>query len=214
MKRFLSVACPGLTLRAEGRELRSMADADTVIDLTAATELAGYAAKFDVRSLPLGGFIETIAPGAFDDCLDQDTCALFNHDASQVLGRASAGSLRIAIDATGLRYDCDLAGDDVSQRVAAYVADGRVSQSSFQFTVAMDGDQWDLQDDGVVLRTINRVAKLYDVSPVTYPAYPDAEVQLRSAFAEAQRAGIDLARAAARRAAAHRDRELELLKLR
>ena len=204
-KRFLSLPVPGIQLRAA-------AGADTRIDISAAEGMTGYAAKFNVRSSPLGGFVETIAPGAFDGCLDDDVVALFNHDPSMVLGRASAGSLRLSIDDTGLRYDCDLAGDDISTRVASYINDGRVSQSSFGFTVAPGGDEWDEGDDGAIVRTITRVGKLYDVSPVTYPAYPDATVSLRALY-DADRQQRDAAVQAIRsREAARRARELDLLR--
>ncbi len=213
-QRFVSIACPGLTLRAAGVELRSMADADTVIDITAATELAGYAAKFNVRSQPLGGFVEQIAPGAFDACLGDDVVALFNHDPNQVLGRSTAGSLRLSVDEIGLRYEIDLAGDEVSQRVAAYIGDGRISQSSFGFTIADDdGDEWARADNGAIVRTVRSVKRLYDVSPVTYPAYLDTAVALRSAFAARCEADERIAAKARQQREAQRARDLELAAL-
>lgn len=205
-KRFLSATCPGIELR-----FAAAADAETKAQAKAAEAVTGYAAKFGVRSQDLGGFLEVIQPGAFDDVLGTDVVALFNHDPNQPLARSTAGTLRISVDAVGLKYDFDLAGDECSQRVAAFIADGRVSQSSFSFRVAMDGDKWERLEDGVILRTINKVDKLYDVSPVTYPAYLDASVALRSeAFAEVTR--IQDAHTAAERSvrAAARRRELEL----
>lgn len=207
-KRFLSATCPGL-------ELRFAANAETKIDISAAEAVTGYAAKFNVRSLPLDGFVEVIAPGAFDEVLGDDVVALFNHDPNQPLARTSAGTLRLSVDDIGLRYDFDLAADECSQRVAAFINDGRVSQSSFGFRVAIEGDRWDRLDDGVILRTITRLERLYDVSPVTYPAYLDASVALRSeAFAEITRAAEAHAAADRETRNAARRRELELLALR
>lgn len=201
-KRFLSVAVDGIEYRA--------AAAGESDEKPIAAMIVGYAAKFNVRSQPLGGFVEMIAPGAFDECLTGDTVALFNHDANLVLGRSTAGSLKLSVDDVGLRYECVLAGDEVSERVAAYIADGRISQSSFGFNIAMDGDRWDRLDDGVVLRTINRVERLYDVSPVTYPAYTQSEVMLRSAFEAVVAAETAAAADARHRRANARRRELEL----
>jgi uncharacterized protein len=205
-KRFVSPVCAGI-------ELRFAADLpdDVTVDASAAEAVVGYAAKFNVRSEPLGDFIEIIEPGAFDDVLGNDVVALFNHDPNKVLARTTAGSLRLSVDDIGLRYEFDLADDDCSEQVAAYISDGRVTQSSFAFDVASGGDRWERQADGLVLRTITKFRRLYDVSPVTYPAYPDATVALRSAaFAEASNA-VEQAAADERavRAAARR-RELEL----
>ena len=206
-KRFLSAVTSGIELRfADG-----MAD-DVKIDISAADGIVGYAAKFNVRSEPLGDFIEIIEPGAFDDVLGDDVVALFNHDPSQVLARTSAGSLRLAVDEVGLRYEFDLADDDVSEQVAKYINDGRVTQSSFAFDVASGGDRWERQPDGSILRTITKFRRLYDVSPVTYPAYPDATVKLRAlAFEEASKNLEAAAGELLQRIHNTRRRELELL---
>lgn len=205
-KRYQSAACTGIELRFAA----GLAD-DVKVDISAAEAVAGYAAKFNVRSDPLGGFVEIIEPGAFDDVLGNDVVALFNHDPSQVLARSSAGSLKLSIDETGLRYEFALADDECSRRVAAFINDGRVRQSSFAFDVASGGDRWERQADGSVLRTITKFSRLYDVSPVTYPAYPDATVALRSAaFEEAVKAGNAAQLADVQVRANHRRRELEL----
>ena len=56
---------------------------------------------------------------------------------------------------------------------------GDITQSSFAFTVA--DDSWDTRD-GMDVRTINKVKRLFDVSPVTYPAYPDAPLLTSGMF--------------------------------
>ena len=68
-------------------------------------KIVGYAAVFDQESEPLGGFVEVIAPGAFDDVLGADVRALFNHDANYLLGRTASGTLTLSVDAVGLRYE-------------------------------------------------------------------------------------------------------------
>lgn len=156
-------------------------------DGSVSRKIRGYAAKFDMPSEDLGGFIETIVPGAFDDVLEDDVRALFNHEPSQILARARGGekdTLRIGIDATGLWYEFDApqtrAGDDLLESIRR----GDVDQSSFGFIIARDGDKWaeGKTTDGrnIVTRTITKLARLLDVSPVTYPGYPDTSVALRS----------------------------------
>lgn len=147
---------------------------------TKVTTLRGYAAKFDVLSENLGGFREQIAPGAFSDVLNNDVRALFNHDANAVLGRTTSGTLRIAQDDIGLYYEVDLPDTQAARDLLVSIERGDVNQSSFGFRVAPNGDTWDENDEGTVIRTIKKFGRLCDVSPVTIPAYPDATVGVRS----------------------------------
>lgn len=139
--------------------------------------IRGYAAVFNRQSHDLGGFKEVIDPAAFDNVLDDDVRAAFNHDASMILGRASAGTLRIGVDGTGLHYEVDLPDNTLGRDLYESVKRGDIKESSFKFTV-MD-DEWRDTDDGV-MRTIKQVGRLIDVAPVSFPAYPDATVAARS----------------------------------
>jgi hypothetical protein len=166
------------------------------IELRAAAEgeepkkVFGYAAKFNSRSENLGStdyqFFEVLQPGAFDDVLNDDVRALFNHESSAILARSKngVGSLSIGIDAIGLWYEFEAPDTQVGRDLMTSLKRGDVDQSSFSFTVAKDGQEWTETKDGdgptVFTRTIKKVSRLYDVSPVTYPAYPDATVALRS----------------------------------
>ena len=140
----------------------------------------GYAAVFDRASEDMGGFIEYIAPGAFDEALAaaDDVRALYNHNPDMLLARTSSGTLSLTQDQTGLGVDFSLPDTSVGRDLAVSLERGDVSQMSFAFTVAQD--KWEERDDGPAIRTITQVARLYDVSPVTYPAYPDTSVALRS----------------------------------
>lgn len=164
-------------------ELRTVSDASLTIEARAAEgedgkmTIRGYAAVFDKLSSNLGGFRERIAPGAFDDVLDNDVRAVFNHDPSLMLGRSSAGTLRISTDATGLLYEVDLPDTSIGRDLWESVKRGDIKESSFKFTVL--DDDWKDTDEGII-RTINKVGRLLDVSPVSYPAYPDATVAARS----------------------------------
>lgn len=136
--------------------------------------MTGYAAKFNTRSQDLGGFVETIAPGSFTRSLENgaDVKALFNHDPNIVLGRSTAGTLRLFQDDTGLRYEVDLPNTSAGRDLAVSLQRGDISQSSFAFRTI--SDDWSFDTDGRELRTLHDL-ELRDVSPVTYPAYLDTD---------------------------------------
>jgi HK97 family phage prohead protease len=142
--------------------------------------LTGYAAKFNSPSEDLGGFREIIKPGAFASSLRRgsDVRCLVNHDPSLVLGRSTNGTLLMREDATGLRIACSLPDTSYAKDLYESVKRGDISQMSFAFKVADDGEDWSdsTGDDGLQysLRTLRNV-DLIDTSFVTYPAYPDTE---------------------------------------
>ena len=142
--------------------------------------LRGHAAVFNQLSEDLGGFREQIAPGAFTEALGSDDVrALFNHDPNFVLGRTAAKTLRLAEDSRGLAFECDVPDTQmVRDLVLAPIDRGDISHMSFQFAVKPNGQDWAQDDEGRNVRTLKRV-KLFDVSPVTYPAYPQTDVALR-----------------------------------
>lgn len=144
----------------------------------------GEAAVCGVWSTGLGVFEERMNPGCFDDVLrsmDLECYSLFNHEASRVLGVTTNGELRLSINAKGnLRQLCDLKGDTVdSQTMRAHLEARRIKRMSFAFKVtSRDDDKW-YEKDGVIKREVNRVGGLFDVSPVTYAAYSEANVGIR-----------------------------------
>lgn len=154
----------------------------------------GYASVFNRRSVNLGGFVEVVSPTAFNKTVKEaDVRALFNHDPSKLLGRSSAGTLRLGVDATGLHYELDLPDTTDGRDVAVLLERGDITGSSFGFR--MIEDEWGETEDGFPERTLLSVA-LRDISPVTYPAYPDSEAALRS-LAEARSLDFDTVKAAA-----------------
>jgi len=181
---------PSTLPERESRFLAASVELRAAAEPEAAPKVRGYAAKFDSLSENLGGdkyqFREIIKPGAFDDVLGDDVRALFNHESSAILARSKngEGSLRIGTDEVGLWYEFDAPDTQVGRDLVTSLKRGDVDQSSFSFTVDNDGQEWreEKGDDGATLitRTINKVKRLFDVSPVTYPAYPDATVALRS----------------------------------
>lgn len=141
------------------------------------TKLAGYAAKFNARSEDLGGFVELIDPGAFDRALREqhDVRLLINHEGVP-LARSTAGTLRLSVDEVGLRIEGDLPETQAGRDIATSVERGDITQMSFGFRTLADA--WDFKTEPIE-RTLTDV-ELLDVSVVTYPAYPQTEVALRS----------------------------------
>ena len=166
--------------------------------------VVGYAAKFGVLSLDLGDFVERIDPGAFSIVAERrgrrrplETRALWNHDPNFPLARYP-GTLRMTVDEVGLRYEFPVPDTTYGRDIASNIRAGIVKGSSFSFTVPGGGETWS-QEDGRSVRTITAIDSLLDVGPVTFPAYPDADVKVaqrsydawRSASADVQRRQID-----------------------
>jgi hypothetical protein len=142
--------------------------------------ISGYAAVFDSRSEDLGWFTEEVDPHAFDMVMaaNPDVRALFNHDANHVLGRTAANTLRLSVDARGLAYEIDPPDTQTARDLLTSMRRGDITQSSFGFIVARD--QWTDEEDGSVSRRILEIGELFDVSPVTFPAYNSSAAQVSS----------------------------------
>ena len=145
-------------------------------------KISGYAAVFGKWSEDLGGFREKIAKGAFTKALKaSDPRALFNHDSNYVLGRKSAGTLDLKEDNKGLFMEIDPPDTQFARDLMVSIERGDITQQSFGFYLSPDGEKWaEDKKTGAVTRTITEVEELLDVSPVTFPAYPDTTVALRS----------------------------------
>lgn len=139
--------------------------------------IAGYAAKYNVRSTLLGNFREEIKPGAFDRALreqDHPVVALWNHDTNHVLGSTRSGTLAVETDETGMRYSVEIPDTTLGRDLSVLISRGDVWGSSFAFTIgANDGESW-AEEDGQAIRYVHEVDGVYDVSPVLAPAYEDA----------------------------------------
>lgn len=148
--------------------------------------IAAYAVVWNRYSLNLGGFVEQFTPGAFDRSLeDDDQVATFNHDDRLILGRASADTLRLESDNSGLAYEIPVDEDQADHRsVARKIERGDVVGSSFTFSVVPEGRTWSYTEQDMLLLTVS-AARLYEVAPVVWPAYPattedDFAAELRS----------------------------------
>jgi len=142
--------------------------------------IRGHAAVFGQLSEDLGGFREQIAPGAFADAIaGDDVRALFNHDPNFILGRNRAKTLRMKEDTRGLAIEIDAPDTQtIRDLVLAPIERGDVTQMSFGFSVRPNGQDWAKDDEGRVIRTLKSL-RLFDVSPVVFPAYPQTDVAVR-----------------------------------
>lgn len=136
--------------------------------------------------------VERIMPGAFAGVManNDDVRALFNHEPDHILGRLSAGTLKLSADEVGLRYEIDLPDTQLGRDIATSITRGDLTGSSFGFKMAPGGARWD-QDGALDVRNLEKVGRLFDVGPVTYPAYEATSAALRSA-GDAEEALLEL----------------------
>ena len=159
--------------------------------------VVGYASVFDSPSTDMG-FREIIKPGAFDGVImASDVLALLNHDMSRgVLARSNkgVGSLKLSVDDTGLKYELDAPNFALGDELVEGIHRGDITASSFAFTVKEE--RWEKQADGTYIRYIDKIDRLFDVSPVYQPAYEATTCDLRgleAAKAEAKAKAEELA---------------------
>lgn len=140
--------------------------------------IEGYAAVFNKDSEDFGGWVEQIAPRAFSDVLNDDVVALFNHSMNHIFGRNKI-NLELIQDNVGLKYRVKMPDTTLAQDVRKLVKAEIIYKSSFAFTVKEE--RFIKGKDGKPnMRIIDKIERLYDVSPVTIPAYPDTSVAARS----------------------------------
>jgi HK97 family phage prohead protease len=146
--------------------------------------LSGYAAVFNSLSADLGGWREQILPGAFSKCLasNPDIVCLRDHNPSMILGRTTAGTLRVSQDEIGLRFECDL--PDTTQANDLVTSLERGDLNGCSFGMFCQNDNWH-EDNGITVRDVME-ADVFDCSVVTYPAYPATSVAVRSLFPDGE----------------------------
>lgn len=139
--------------------------------------LHGFAALYNAESRDLGGFTETIMPGAFTDVLagEPDVYLTFNHSVDKILARTTSGTLRLRDEERGLAFEADLGDGPTAQDVRDMVKRGDVSGASFRFVVSPDGERWEGER-----RTLTKIGELIDLSLATTPAYDGPRVELRT----------------------------------
>ena len=144
----------------------------------AARGIEGYAALFydgtpETEYELWSGVRERIMPGAFDEALrlPDDVRGLINHDVNRLLGRTGSGTMRLQADKVGLHYDIDVPDTGDGRDIVELVERGDMSGSSFCF-ICTD-ERWYKVEDGEETIEIREIlgCRLYDVGPVTFPAY-------------------------------------------
>lgn len=188
---------PVLQLMREGIECRFNPN---VVEMrtngSGGPRIGGYAAVFDKPSRNLGGFIERVDTGFFNESRAAnwpDVMARFNHSDMALLGTTGSGTLQLRIDPTGLDYEVE--PPKGMAHVTELVARGDIRKSSFAFVVAPGGDDWAMSEQGYPMRSLIS-GKLIDVAPVTSPAYSETTSGLRS-LAQVMDADFEEVRSAA-----------------
>lgn len=148
---------------------------------------------FNVKSDKIEFFREIIRPEAIDRTLREkkDVRALVDHDTSKILGRLSANTLQLAKERTGLRAEIDPPNTSYARDLIVSIRRGDITGGSFSFRTITD--QWHTED-GEETREILDM-EVFEVSAVTFPAYPQTDAALRShqAWQASQRKGRALA---------------------
>lgn len=171
-------------------------------------KISGYAAVFGSRT-DLGGFTEEIQAGAFSGVVGKsDVRALFNHNPDYVLARSSSGTLRMKEDDQGLYYELDVPNTRTGTELVELIKRGDITGNSFSFSVepGSDNEEWKPAEDKSdspfpkMHRIIKRIKQLFDLGPVTFPAYDKTTVSARSE---------ELARAEAEKRAAEQMKTLQ-----
>jgi len=127
------------------------------------------------------GFREKIDPSALDEVMTDDVAVMTNHDSNMIMARTSAGNAWIGKDSTGGTVEWvfpdTTAGRDTKENMRVK----NITGMSFGFTVKDDKLERD-KETGTVTRTILKLERLYDASPVTFPAYEQTDTQLRAEY--------------------------------
>jgi Escherichia/Staphylococcus phage prohead protease len=144
--------------------------------------IRGTAIVFNERSQDLGGFVEVIKPEAFERTVAEniDLRAFFDHDPAKVLGRQSAGTLKVDADRRGVNIEIDPPSVTDPPNLMESIARGDISGFSFSFRIMPNGDEWKREGERIV-RTVTDM-RVFEVSIVSMPAYAqtDVEVALRA----------------------------------
>ena len=135
--------------------------------------VSGYASTFDPYVLFTQDgvdYSERIEPTAFDEADLSDVVFRIDH-VGRVYARSSAGTVEVWHDDHGLGMSADLGKTQQARDLFADIEAGNYPKMSFAFTVAEDH-----YDKATHTRVIDRIAKVFDVSPVSFPANPGTEL--------------------------------------
>ena len=143
--------------------------------------LKGLAAVYNVESEDLGGFVEEIEPGFFNEVIDGDIRAVQNHDPNRILGRTTSRTLFLTDTNEGLEVLCIPPDTTYANDLMQVMERGDIDQMSFRFAVKKEGGaRWERTVDGIPKRILQRngCSLLDDIAFVTYPAYPQTSASV------------------------------------
>ena len=153
----------------------------------------GYAMLYDTPTVLWESddfqYVEVIERGAATEALkNSDIRALFNHNPNYILARTSSNTLTVREDEKGLYFEFEAPETSTGNDLLVSIQRGDISQASFAFDISERSVLREQKADGkeVITITIRKMSELYDVSPVTYPAYKDTEVSMRGMITEIQ----------------------------
>ena len=167
-------------LKEENSILEDMEKRSINFELRAKPEsrtIYGTATVFN-SAYDMGWYEEEMDSEALSNADLNDVVALFNHDQNMVLARTSSGTLKLNVTGNAMEYEFEAPNTTLGNDLLEMVRRGDVYQSSFAFTV--DKENWQENTGNKPKRIIRSIKKVYDVSPVTYPANPDTMVAKRS----------------------------------
>jgi HK97 family phage prohead protease len=173
---------PEINQNSDNRERRVLSTEEVELRIADGEKpkIVGYAAKYNKWSSDLGGFREIIKENAFDSVVSGNVVALKNHEPNLMLGRTTTGTLRLTSNSIGLRFEIDPPNTTTGKDTVEEIRSGLLTGCSFSFALNKGDDFWQYKDDGTADRTITKIARLWDVGPVCFPAYNDTSVAVRS----------------------------------
>lgn len=173
---------PILTPTAPTTQIRTRVNSEfRAVEQNGQLVIRGYAALYNVETTIGWWYREVLRPGCFDSAIagEDDVRCLWQHSQLYPLGRLAAKTLILKSDSKGLEYECQLGASQWARDAYDAIKRGDVSQSSFSFEPVEDRWTWSKSANETDLCERVKV-RLWDVSPVTYPAYEDTEVSARS----------------------------------
>ena len=153
-----------------------------VVNLESRT-IKGYGIVFNKESVDLRAngrvFREVIRPEAVKGVPLDNLLSMHNHRSERLLGTTASGTMRTGVDSVGVWYEVDLPDAPTGHDVLESVRRGDTPGSSFQFDIRSDGDKWSMKD-GKAFREVVQFNGIYEMGPVSEPAYPDTSISARS----------------------------------
>lgn len=141
-----------------------------VKEITEAGEFSGYGSVFNVKD----SYGDIVIKGAFAKSLEDWKAKgkmpkmLWQHDSREPIGVWTS----MKEDDKGLYVEGRILRDagDLEKRAYAHLKAGSVDSLSIGYSLSPEGVEYNQEEDAYLLKQIN----LWEVSPVTFPANPDA----------------------------------------